>query len=530
MSVVTAGECVLDGCYVCSVGIDVRDLCRGRSAVAPVPYLDMSEPKRFTAYEINNLPLTGINVNGLNYVVSAPLVETPKYVTKCVIDAMNTASMGCSSVVLFPKWDGIRAVSVLCESRFDAFSLRFIGPTVTKCLAEPPCVYEHIEGDCDRGLDGVTKINTFLLNDVGELANDHYKIDGIVCQHENVQYRLKYRNTYDLERRADGFVTSDGFLVFAAKGEAKMGRIFELDTQGVVVRERQDKCCAQSISQVVLIRDSPVYKQLEPVLQNMTFGYSVQYHLSVYVWYLYTLGVLASSPTLSTVVVALRDTCPPYSFDEILLNAKEHVLKASGRAWTLNRGDMQSYVFVLIKYQPLTVEHFLVSRAWIDATSYSSIKKKLLSCGFYFTNCDLTLLMRKYIRQCDNKFYVVINHGYKLKLFKQCAKWAFETELPIGQLLPYHAAIYNPKFFDTVNYFDVLQSPPEHGTSFIVAVKTPQLMRIEPLILQNMGVDGKVRCSEIVMKLQLGKLVLIALLAGSDKISVSSDKMWFCKV
>jgi hypothetical protein len=419
-----------------------------------IPAITTNCDRVLLSHELDLLPFTGIIIDGVRYSVSLPPVERPLYVTDDLLAELNSRWHVASPMIL-PKWDGTRLVSAHCMSSKRVVSFRYVGTHCSVVLPESPCVVESLNAGLRIGLDGVTPTSTYALQSLSDIDHCHF-VDGLILQYQNVQYRLKFDNTYDLQCSGENLVDEDGNVVFAKPKEVDHG-IVEVDSRGKFIRSRPDKAIPLSSANVKAVREALTLRDVRQQYQFGQVRYSICYHISVYVWRLYLQLHSGRECRHEMIVSFFFDEEIPYSVGEIQLEMKRCMAEARGREWAIVY-DKNKYNFSLKVNRPLNVTDFLLSRVWEKCDTFPKVRKALLNMGFYFATPDLELLFRKFIRVYNSKYVFVANELFVPKILRRDPGWKWEQVRPPGELLPYHAACYDAHFFSKYQYYRIFSS------------------------------------------------------------------------
>jgi len=406
-----------------------------------------------SAYEINKLPVSGISINDELWNVSAPLIRKPEYVAPATLSFLEHSTFSGDTAIILPKWNGEIAIDATLYANNKVKNLHIQGGVAIITEPKRPCVGELVDGKF-IAFDGVSEFHTRNFQDITDAEKD--KTDGVIIRSNNTEYKVKQTRTYDLRAGLNGFYTIDDTLYIARNTTGLIyGSIYEVAQDGTVLRERPDKMFPLSHQQCVAVKTGLLSKDLMPVIENISPGYSVQYHITLYVKYLFENGLLHLPISRTAASVALYKLGMPYSVDEVVSLANKvyvqsqnctikYIVDNNNSEWGHREGDI--YTFFIRDNGHLTARKFIDSQCWEKTSSFTAAKRYLLALGFYFTTPDLVLLYAKFIRYYDHRQFLVHTPGffpYLLPLVPKFTLSHHESET----MLPYHRATYDVGFF-----------------------------------------------------------------------------------
>lgn len=493
-------------------------------------------PYLSTAGEINKLLLSGAIVDGVRYSFSGNVVEQPEYVSNSTIEAVAYSPFTTNNPIILPKWNGItETVFVLRDEKQEK---RFLKVTQGYCYFVDECgpyVGERVGNDL-IAFDGVADVHTAPVESLDKRDS---RTDGFIIRYENTEYRVKDERTFDLQASPKGFLNTLGCLeIVPALTNVPIvtGKIYEVTEKGVIIRERTDKNSAQSHHQCSVIRQGLTSSEFSKIASTIKPGYSVQYHISLYVKFLYDSGLLHTAISKNAVVQALSALGPPYSYDEITLYSNQLVTAAAGRPWTFivsnddvmfHSSDNVFQVYIREK-RNLSVGSFLKFRKLWELHSFSAIKRALFMAGFAFTTPDLCLLFRRFIIRFNDKHYFLNNNDcvQYLHPLNPCFSLDKSPPVDLDKLLPFHKAFFVKGFFTRYKYFKITTERHELPQLILRRSRDNQSLQIRStldMLWEKTGSDNLLPLRLAATKLKMSIGLLRTLLSGVSYCVIKGD-------
>jgi len=481
-----------------------------------IPQFETGTTHELNTFQIASLPVTGAVIDGTYCDVSGPQIDRPEYIAQATVDFVAKSTLRSEQVIMFPKWNGRLVISMACAAKYSQFSILFDGKHVQKIPLEEPWYGELMSDGRQIAFDGHRELMTQPIKTVAEVFKMGNDVDGVILQVDNNQYRLKFDKTYDLKATKQGFAASDDAILFTADTrDLRIGDIYEVSEVGKAIRPREDKRNALSTAQIRMVQAGLTLKQAAGMLDNVHSRYSVIYHMSYYIWYLYQHGQLNASLDIGAVNLLFKDCDIPYSADELLLTAKKLVTAMNGQPLSEKPSD-KGFYYVRNVLKPLTLSSFLSEQLWTKLSGFTAIKRRLLELGYFFTVPDLSLLFRKFLRLIDKSYYFTPNKLFRPHLFKM-VPCHIDAIVPDSapNLLPYHAAFHNPDFFNTHVKFDV-RVKFTRPAPVIRPPMTPAFFNIESSIMRLMHGRNSMRVAKIAREVGWPRSIILDVVWRSE--------------
>jgi len=402
------------------------------------------------AANLDYVCIAGIVLNDKYYSCSAPHIPSRQPMSSSVLSLILDSYFGAGTTVAFLDLKGKRIATVQLEDEnghvvyveYDGVSFR---STSKKYLC-----YGIRTPHTDVTFDGPAEPKTPYAWESAPLQTVPA---GYLIQHNLSTYVVEFDHTFRLLARDTGYYHADHTLAIAAPVEKKhCGLVCEVAPDGTFLAV-SESTKVNSRSECDLIRRMPRAGDIKSLLSSAYGTYSMLYHIGYYLRELF-MRDMTNFDVTPEIVAKVFPFQTVYSAAEIATVVRQYRSVAGTRQWVFvtqasdNPYLLGDHIFTIFlpPLKDLTVDVFLELEPWRKNKSFGATIRTLVGLGFSFTNLDLELLYKKFLRKFDDCWYYVPNKAYfpYIRPFETGRLLLAPPYLP---QLPYARALVARKFF-----------------------------------------------------------------------------------